>query len=101
MSAKYRRNHVHRLTPHPNLPPARGKGLLNERNSMPTLMIQGCTYALLLFGEAKTASGPVQEVVTASNVAALYRCPVREVDAGGQRLIVVMANDPLPLAGGG
>jgi len=38
-------------------------------------------------------SGPVQEVVTASNIAELYRCPVREINADGQRLIVPVESE--------
>ena len=59
----------------------------------PNHALQVATHALLLFGEGKTASGPVQEVVTVGNIAELYRCPVREVEVGVQRLMVAIENE--------
>ncbi|TAK91843.1 MAG: ABC transporter ATP-binding protein [Burkholderiaceae bacterium] len=60
----------------------------------PNHALQIATHALLLFGKGRTVSGPIHEVVTPQSIAELYRCAVREVAAGGQRLIVPVEGEP-------
>lgn len=48
-----------------------------------------CTHVLLLYGNGEWEAGPTPELLTAENLSRLYRCRVRLVDDGRQRVFAV------------
>lgn len=48
-----------------------------------------CSHALLLYGDGEWDAGPARELLTAENLSRLYRCRVRLVDDGRQRVFAV------------
>ncbi|RFF27067.1 MULTISPECIES: ABC transporter ATP-binding protein [unclassified Wenzhouxiangella] len=48
-----------------------------------------CTHVLLLYGNGEWDAGPTSELLTADNLSRLYRCRVRLVDDGHQRVFAV------------
>lgn len=64
----------------------------------PNHAIRFATHVLLLFGDGRTMAGRVDDILTASNVSALYRCPVREVMAGSERYFFPMEEEPIVIS---
>ena len=48
-----------------------------------------CSHVLLLYGDGEWEAGPTKELLTAENLSRLYRCRVRLVDDGRQRVFAV------------
>ncbi len=48
-----------------------------------------CSHVLLLYGDGEWDAGPTSELLTAENLSRLYRCRVRLVDDGRQRVFAV------------
>lgn len=48
-----------------------------------------CTHVLLLYGDGEWDAGPTRDLLTADNLSRLYRCHVRLVDDGHQRVFAV------------
>jgi len=48
-----------------------------------------CSHVLLLYGNGEWDAGPSSELLTADNLSRLYRCRVRLVDDGRQRVFAV------------
>ncbi len=48
-----------------------------------------CTHVLMLYGDGEWEAGPTRELLTAENLSRLYRCRVRLVDDGRQRVFAV------------
>src|SRR5699024_4882592 len=57
-----------------------------------------CSHVLLLYGDGEWDAGPTEELLTAENLSRLYRCRVRLVDDGRQRVFAVAGglNEPEP-----
>jgi len=51
-----------------------------------------CSHALMLFGDGRWEAGPTQELLNEDNLSRLYRCPMRLVDDGRQRVFAVAAS---------
>jgi len=47
-----------------------------------------CDRVLLMFPDGRVSHGPAQELLTRTNLEALYQCSLRELDAGGERCLV-------------
>ncbi len=50
-----------------------------------------CSHVLLLYGDGEWDAGPTDALLTAENLSRLYRCRVRLVDDGRQRVFAVAA----------
>lgn len=48
-----------------------------------------CTHVLMLFGRGRWRAGPTEILLTAETLSELYRCPVRLVDDGRQRVFAL------------
>ncbi|MEE4302916.1 MAG: ABC transporter ATP-binding protein [Wenzhouxiangella sp.] len=48
-----------------------------------------CSHVLLLYGNGEWDAGPTDELLTADNLSRLYRCRVRLIDDGRQRVFAV------------
>jgi len=48
-----------------------------------------CSHVLLLYGNGEWDAGPTADLLTADNLSRLYRCRVRLVDDGSQRVFAV------------
>ena len=48
-----------------------------------------CSHVLLLYGDGEWDAGPTRELLTAENLSRLYRCRVRLIDDGRQRVFAV------------
>ncbi len=48
-----------------------------------------CSHVLLLYGDGEWEAGPTRDLLTAENLSRLYRCRVRLVDDGRQRVFAV------------
>ncbi|QOC24295.1 ABC transporter ATP-binding protein [Wenzhouxiangella sp. AB-CW3] len=58
-----------------------------------------CSHVLLLYGDGEWDAGPTRELLTTENLSRLYRCRVRLVDDGRQRVFAVAAEPsggPIP-----
>ena len=47
-----------------------------------------CDHVLLMFPDGTVRHGVAQELLTRTNLEALYQCPLRELDAGGEHCLV-------------
>jgi hypothetical protein len=45
----------------------------------------------MLYGNGDWEAGPTRSLLTADNLSRLYRCPVRLIDDGSQRVFAVAA----------
>jgi iron complex transport system ATP-binding protein len=50
-----------------------------------------CSHVLMLYGNGDWEAGPTRSLLTADNLSRLYRCPVRLIDDGSQRVFAVAA----------
>ena len=48
-----------------------------------------CSHVLMLFGDGEWAAGPTEELLTADQLSRLYRCRMRLVDDGQQKVFAV------------
>lgn len=48
-----------------------------------------CTHVLLLFGDGQWSAGPTDQLLTAQSLSRLYRCRMRLVDDGRQKVFAV------------
>ncbi len=48
-----------------------------------------CSHVLMLFGNGEWAAGPTEELLTAERLSRLYRCSMRLVDDGQQKVFAV------------
>ena len=55
-----------------------------------------CSHILLLYGQGEWSAGPTDRLLTADNLSRLYRCRVRLVDDGQQKVFAVAGADQLP-----
>jgi len=70
----------------------RGHGIMMITHD-PNHAARFATHALLLFGEGRSLAGPVDDVLTATNVSELYQCPVKEILSGAERLFFPMEEE--------
>lgn len=54
----------------------------------PALAYRYCDRALLLFGDGRSESGPVDDILTAATLSGLYGHPLRQFDDDGRRVFV-------------
>ncbi len=55
-----------------------------------------CTHVLMLFGAGEWAAGPTEEMLTADRLSRLYRCRMRLVDDGRQKVFAVAGRAASP-----
>ena len=53
-----------------------------------------CSHVLMLFGNGEWAAGPTDELLTADQLSRLYRCRMRLVDDGQQKVFAVAGRAP-------
>ena len=54
----------------------------------PTLAFRFCDHALLVFGDGRTETAAVHELLTAKTLSELYGYPLRQIDDRGQRCFI-------------
>lgn len=55
-----------------------------------------CSHVLMLFGDGEWAAGPTDALLTADQLSRLYRCRMRLVDDGQQKVFAVAGRQPDP-----